>query len=95
MSADRIQASVGMYNHGTTNCYNRPADVATIVRLINLIAAEEGGTKSLPLPGSPSPRQLFNAIRQFQQIQNNLGHVPPLSIDGHVESRGCHAKPAK
>ena len=89
MSDDRIQASVGMYNNGATNCYNLAKDVATILGLLTAISGKaEGGTKSLQLPSS-SPRDLFDAILNFQQTQNSLGRSPRLSVDGHVDP-GAH-----
>jgi hypothetical protein len=85
MPDDKIQASVGMHKNGTTNCYNLPEDVAKIVKLLNFISDSEGGTGSAKLPPSPSPRQLFLALRNFQQTQNDLGRTPRLSVDGHVD----------
>jgi hypothetical protein len=89
MSDDRIQASVGMYNNGTTNCYNLAKDVSTILGLLNAISGAEGGTKSSQLPPTSSPRDLFDAILNFQQMQNSLGRSPRLSVDGHVDP-GAH-----
>ncbi|HWY59781.1 MAG TPA: hypothetical protein VNZ03_35285 [Terriglobales bacterium] len=85
MPDDRIQASVGMYNNGNTNCYNLTQDVATITSLLNSIPDAEGGTNSSPLAQSASPTDLFRAILNFQGTQNNLGRVPRLSVDGHVD----------
>jgi len=85
---DSIQASVGKYNNGATNCYNVPKDVAVVVKLLNLIAQADGGTNENKLTATPSPDQLFRAILRFQQTQNNLGKTPRLSVDGHVDPGG-------
>jgi hypothetical protein len=82
---ETINASVGMHNNGTTNCFNQPADVVKIVKLLNLIPASEGGTAADKLSASPSASQLYRAIRHFQQVQNDLGRRPRLSVDGHVD----------
>jgi hypothetical protein len=85
MSSETIGASVGMHNNGTTNCFNQGPDVAKIVKLLNLISAAEGGAAADKLPAGPSPIQLYRAILRFQQVQNNLGRTPRLSVDGHVD----------
>jgi hypothetical protein len=85
MPVDMIQGSVGMHHNGTTRCYNFPNDVAAIVRLLNLIDDAEGGISSTQLTASASPVQIFRAIRHFQQTQNDLGCLPKLSVDGHVD----------
>jgi hypothetical protein len=64
-----------------------PNDVAAIVRLLNLIDDAEGGISSTQLTASASPGQIFRAIRHFQQTQNDLGCLPKLSVDGHVDRR--------
>jgi hypothetical protein len=74
-----------MHNNGATNCFNQAADVATIVKLLNLISAAEGGAAADKLPASSSAIQLYRAILRFQQTQNNLGRTPRLSVDGHVD----------
>jgi len=85
MSSNTIRASVGMSNNGTTNCYNQPADVATIVKLLNQVSATDGGASVDQLPSAPTGQQLYRAIRRFQQVQNDLGRTPRLSVDGHVD----------
>ena len=88
-SPETIGASVGMHNNGATNCFNQPADVAKIVKLLNLIAASEGGAAADKLPASPTAVQLYKAILRFQKTQNDLGHTPRLSVDGHVDPGGA------
>jgi hypothetical protein len=83
-----IQASVGMYNDGNTNCYNLPGDVAKIIQLLNAIDPSAGGTATSPLSSNAAPRDLYNAILNFQQTQNNTGGFPRLSVDGHVDPGG-------
>ncbi len=85
MSSETIGASVGMHNNGTTNCFNQAPDVAKIVKLLNMISAAEGGSAADKLPASPSAIQLYRPILRFQQVQNNLGRTPRLSVDGHVD----------
>jgi hypothetical protein len=85
MSFQTISASVGMHKDGTTNCFNQPADVSTIVKLLNSISSAEGGTKDSNLLSFASATQLYQAIRSFQQKQNALGRLPLLSVDGHVD----------
>lgn len=85
MPVDTIQGSVGMHHKGTTKCYNFPNDVTAIVRLLNLIDNAEGGISSTQPTASASPVQIFRAIRHFQQTQNDLGRLPKLSVDGHVD----------
>jgi hypothetical protein len=90
MAGDQIQASVGMYNDGTTNCYNLPQDVATIIGLLNSIADSDGGTGGAnSLDPSASPGQLFRAILNFQKTQDDTGRTPRLSVDGHVDPAGA------
>ncbi len=88
MPDDTIQASVGMHDNGKKNCYNLPADVATITKLLNLSGAAEGGRSNNPLRAHASPLELYQAILKFQQVQNTLGHTPRLSVDGHVDPGG-------
>ena len=85
MSADTIQASVGMHDNGAKNCYNLAKDIQTVVKLLNFIVETDGGTSSHPLSPSASPVQLSRAIQHFQQTQNDLGGTPRLSVDGHVD----------
>jgi hypothetical protein len=80
-----ISASVGQYNNGKTNCYNQPADVEVVVRLLNLIPAADGGRSGNRLGAAPKPAELYQAILKFQQTQNNSGAMPRLSVDGHVD----------
>jgi hypothetical protein len=84
MAIKRIHASVGMHKNGTRNCFNLSTDVQTIVGLLNLVSSSEGAPDD-PLPASPSPPELYRAIINFQQKQNDLGRVPRLSVDGHVD----------
>jgi len=88
MPFDSIQASVGKYHSGATNCYNLAADVAIVVKLLNFIAQADGGTNENKIGGTPSPDQLYTSILRFQQTQNNLGQTPRLSVDGHVDPWG-------
>lgn len=83
----KIHASVGMHKNGTKNCYNLPPDVQAIVELLNLVSAAEGAPAD-PMSPSASPADLYRAIRNFQQKQNDLGRVPRLSVDGHVDPFG-------
>lgn len=85
MASETIGASVGMYENGAKTCYNVAKDVGTVVKLLNSIPGTEGGTAGDKLPESPSAIQLYKAIRSFQQAQNDLGHTPRLSVDGHVD----------
>jgi len=85
MSSETIGASVGMHNNGATNCFNQAPDVAKIIKLLNMISAAEGGAAADKLPSSPSAIQLYRPILRFQQVQNNLGRTPRLSVDGHVD----------
>jgi hypothetical protein len=87
MPDDTIRASVGMHENGTKNCYNQPADVATIINLLNLSDVAEGGRSDNPLLLA-APGELYRTILKFQQVQNNLGHTPRLSVDGHVDPNG-------
>jgi hypothetical protein len=82
-----IHASVGMHKNGTTKCYNLPADVQAIVGLLNLVSSSDGAPVD-PMPASPSAADLYQAIRNFQKKQNDLGRVPRLSVDGHVDPSG-------
>lgn len=85
----RIQASVGMYNTGTTPRHNLPGDVKTIIDLLNSIPGGEGGKKDSAISASGvSPKILYDSIRIFQQKQNGLGKTPRLSVDGHVDPGG-------
>src|SRR4051812_41704536 len=88
MAADAIQASVGMHENGTKNCYNLAEDVSTIIKLLNFSANGQGGTRDNKLSPSASPQDLFRAIKNFQQTQNDGGSTPRLSVDGHVDPRG-------
>jgi hypothetical protein len=84
MAARKIHASVGMHKNGTRNCFNLPSDVKTIVDLLNLVSSSDGAPDD-PLPASPSPTELYQSIINFQQTQNDLGRMPRLSVDGHVD----------
>jgi len=86
MAAGQINASVGMHANGTLKCYNLPADVAVVVQLLNSIDPSRGGAA---LAASAGPRELYQAIYAFQRTQNDLGTVPRLSVDGHVDPRGA------
>lgn len=90
MQDDKIRASVGMTNNGTTLCYNLPQDVATIVKLLNTTDRSEGGSGRTEnqLPPTASARQLYVAILRFQQTQNRLYTSELLSEDGHVDPYG-------
>ncbi len=83
-----VGASVGMHNNGTTPCYNVKKDVDTVVSLLNQIGSVQGGTRESPLPPGASARALYDAIYRFQKKQNDLGKVPRLSVDGHVDPHG-------
>ena len=87
MDPNKIHASVGMHKNGTKNCFNLPGDVQKIVDLLNLISSADGAPDDV-LPSSPSPRELYCAILNFQKTQNDLGRVPRLSVDGHVDPHG-------
>lgn len=80
----KIHASVGMHKNGTKNCFNLPNDVQTIVDLLNLVTATEGAPAD-PLPATSSPGEIYQAVLNFQQTQNDLGRLPRLSVDGHVD----------
>ena len=84
MPDETIRSSVGMVD-GTKPCRNQPADVATVVRLLNLIAPAEGGRHDNPIKSNPNPRELSQAVHNFQRVQNGLGNTPKLSVDGHVD----------
>ena len=84
-----IQASVGMHRNGTVACFNLPVDVKTVVELLNVIGPDQGGKSFGPLPlPVKSPKVLFEAIREFQRKQNEIGNKPLLSVDGHVDPNG-------
>jgi hypothetical protein len=87
MDAQKIHASVGMHKNGTKNCFNLPRDVQAIVDLLNLVSSADGAPDD-PLPSSPSPAELYRAILNFQKTQNDLGRLPRLSVDGHVDPHG-------
>jgi hypothetical protein len=79
-----IRGSVGKFANGTKQCFNFAPDQFTVIKLLNEIAAEDGGAEtsldedvSDIKPGFATP-ELVDAIKTFQTRQK-------LLIDGHVD----------
>jgi hypothetical protein len=81
-----VRASVGKYANGTKLCYNRLEDKQTVRDLLNRIPVSQGGTQGkLPedlLPPQQISEALFQAIREFQKVNQERFH---LFADGHVD----------
>jgi hypothetical protein len=92
METKSVKESVELRQHGTVDCCNRADDVRVVVKLLNAIPEETGGTKGAPLSvpkriGHRFIVVLARAIREFQRRQNDdYSRSAMLLVNGHVKT---------